>query len=84
MVGNLFEWVEDWGPRSTNFGAWGAVVSPTGDTQGLSGAGTTGEPGAFIRGGNFGSGTGAGPLSILGGIEPSRTNDSGIGFRCAR
>jgi formylglycine-generating enzyme required for sulfatase activity len=84
MVGNLFEWVEDWVPRSVGFGAWNAGVSPTGDTQGLDGAATTGEPGAFLRGGNFGSGTSAGPLSILAGIEPSRSGDSGIGFRCAR
>ena len=85
MVGNVFEWVADWVPRSTGCGSWPASVSPTpsADQQCLAGAATTGELGALIRGGNYASGTLAGPLTILGLYGPS-TASAGIGFRCAR
>ena len=83
MVGNLYEWVADWVPRSTACGTWSAGVSPTGDDQCLAGAATTGEPGALLRGGFFANGTDAGPLAVLGDDEPS-FSFSGIGFRCAR
>jgi Sulfatase-modifying factor enzyme 1 len=63
MVGNLWAWVADWVPRSNACGSWGAV-SPTGDHQCLAGAATTGEPGALLRGGYFGSGANAGPLAV--------------------
>ncbi len=82
MVGNLYEWVADWVPRSTACGTWRAGVSPTGDLQCLAGAATTGEPGALLRGGRF-LGAGAGPLSVVGVSEPS-SSESVTGFRCAR
>jgi formylglycine-generating enzyme required for sulfatase activity len=83
MVGNLNEWVADWVPRSTGCGTWSAGVSPTGDFQCLAGAATTDEPGALLRGGYFGGGTGAGPLSVVGLVEPSVAAAT-VGFRCAR
>jgi formylglycine-generating enzyme required for sulfatase activity len=84
MVGNLFEWVADWAPRSPVCGGrWSAGVSPTGDLQCLAGAATTGEPGALIRGGVFFDSTSAGPLSVAGDNGPSNAS-GGIGFRCAR
>jgi formylglycine-generating enzyme required for sulfatase activity len=83
MVGNLFEWVADWAPHSTTCGAWNAVASPTGDDQCFAGAATTGAPGALLRGGNFNSGTNAGPLAVAGNIEPSSAPVR-VGFRCAR
>jgi hypothetical protein len=83
MVGNLYEWVGDWVPRSTACGTWSAGVSPTGDDQCLVGAATTGEPGALLRGGNFGSGASAGPLAVFGSFGPSDAFN-GFGFRCAR
>src|SRR5262249_34248296 len=83
MVGNLYEWVADWVPRSTGCAAWSVSVSPTGDDQCLAGAETTGEPAALVRGGAFLSGTLAGPLAILGSVPPSLPTVS-IGFRCAR
>jgi hypothetical protein len=83
MVGNLYEWVGDWVPRSTlPCGSWSAGVSPTDDHQCLVGASTSGEPGALLRGGVFGSGAGAGPLAVLDG-EPSLSSNY-LGFRCAR
>ena len=83
MVGNLWEWVADWVPRSTTCGMWSAGVSPTGDYQCLAGADTTGAPGALLRGGFFANGTVAGPLSVFGVSGPSDATN-GIGFRCAR
>lgn len=83
MVGNLYEWVADWVPRSTACGTWTAGVSPTGDLQCLAGAATTGEPGALLRGGSFNVGSDAGPLSVRGFDEPSISFGS-VGFRCAR
>ena len=83
MVGNLNEWVADWVPRSTACGTWSGGVSPTGDDQCLGGAATTGELGALLRGGSFFYGTGAGPLAVSGGTEPSFATDF-FGFRCAR
>jgi formylglycine-generating enzyme required for sulfatase activity len=87
MVGNLYEWLADWVPRSTACGTWSAGVSPTGDDQCLAGAATTGEPGALVRGGNFiggfGGGKSAGPFQVNGFNEPSGSN-GGFGFRCAR
>jgi formylglycine-generating enzyme required for sulfatase activity len=83
MVGNLYEWVADWVPRSTACGTWSAGVSPTGDQQCLAGAATTGEPGALLRGGYFSLGTIAGPLTVLGNFEPSYARND-FGFRCAR
>jgi hypothetical protein len=84
MVGNLIEWVADWVPRSTGgCGTWSAGVSPTIDAQCLVGAATTGEPGALLRGGGFGNGATAGPLTVDGFVGPSDAYGS-VGFRCAR
>jgi formylglycine-generating enzyme required for sulfatase activity len=83
MVGNLYEWVADWVPRSTACGTWSAGVSPTGDDQCLAGAATTGEPGPLIRGGAFVQGPTAGPLTVAGFDEASFSSIA-IGFRCAR
>jgi formylglycine-generating enzyme required for sulfatase activity len=83
MVGNVYEWVADWVPRATGCGSWSPGVSPTGDELCLTEAATTGEPGALIRGGFFGSGPLAGPHAVLGSNEPSGLNAI-VGFRCAR
>jgi formylglycine-generating enzyme required for sulfatase activity len=82
MVGNVHEWVAEWVPRSTACGAWSAGLSATGDLQCLGGAAVAGEPGALLRGGSFGNGTGAGPLMISGFEAPVAFNS--VGFRCAR
>ena len=83
MVGNLYEWVADWVPRSTTCGSWSPAVSPTDDDQCIAGAAATGEPGALLRGGSFVSGALAGPLAVLGTNPPSGSNGT-VGFRCAR
>ncbi|MGH8656467.1 MAG: SUMF1/EgtB/PvdO family nonheme iron enzyme [Gammaproteobacteria bacterium] len=79
MVGNLFEWVADWVPRSTVLtGSW----SGSDDLQGLAGTATEGEPGALLRGGFFEFGAASGPLAV-GTREPSFST-ANAGFRCAR
>ncbi len=83
MVGNLYEWVAEWVPRSTACGGWDPEVSPTGDSQCLAGAETTDEPGALLRGGEVGDGTFAGPLTVTGQGEVAGDYE-GVGFRCAR
>jgi formylglycine-generating enzyme required for sulfatase activity len=84
MVGNLYEWVADWVPRSAACGTWSVGVSPTADQQCLAGAETTGEPGALLRGGTFFvPSTLAGPLAVFGTVGPSFAVGS-VGFRCAR
>src|SRR5215472_18194389 len=85
MVGNLAEWVADWVPRSLPecVNLWSADASPSGDFQCLFGASDAGEPGALVRGGEFGSMTFAGPLTLYGNVPPSGSFNV-VGFRCAR
>jgi hypothetical protein len=66
-VGNVYEWVADWVPRSTACGSW----SGSSDEQCLAGAATTGEPGALVRGGLFSDGSSAGPFAVGGSGPPS-------------
>jgi hypothetical protein len=84
MVGNEFEWVADWVPRSSGVceGSWSPGLSPTEDWQCLVGLELTGGPGALVRGGGYFLG-GAGPLAVFGVLEPSNSDEL-IGFRCAR
>jgi formylglycine-generating enzyme required for sulfatase activity len=83
MVGNLYEWVADWVARSTACGMWSVGVSSTSDSQCLSGAATTGEPAALLRGGSFTAGSNAGPLSVDADLGLSLTS-ANLGFRCTR
>jgi formylglycine-generating enzyme required for sulfatase activity len=82
MVGNVYEWVADWVPRSTlGCPQWASFSD---DEMCLTGASATANgPGALLRGGTFEHGTLAGPLTVQGEFEPSRAVDS-FGFRCAR
>ena len=82
MVGNVGEWVADWVPLSTACGSW----TGSSNYQCLAGAATTGEPGALIRGGDYGDADAAGPLAVIGVNPPSFSYFSGgsVGFRCAR
>jgi hypothetical protein len=80
-VGNLYEWVADWVPRSTACPGWGGFSN---DDMCLSGASTTANgPGALIRGGYFSFGSGSGPFTVNGDYEPWNSGDA-VGFRCAR
>ncbi len=81
MVGNVYEWVADWVPRSTACGGWGGFSD---DDQCLSGAATTGPPGALLRGGSFQNGPFAGVFYVNGAMEPNAFGAESIGFRCGR
>jgi Sulfatase-modifying factor enzyme 1 len=81
MVGNVWEWVADWMPRSTACGFWDPGFGSD-DMQCIGGAATSGEPGALIRGGYFGGGASAGPFAVDASRQPSSTAD--FGFRGAR
>jgi formylglycine-generating enzyme required for sulfatase activity len=81
MVGNLYEWVADWVPRSTTCPGWGSFSD---DNMCLSGASTTADgPGALLRGGDYGHFAAAGPLTVSASFGPTVWGVS-IGFRCAR
>ncbi len=80
MVGNAYEWVADWVPRSTVCTGWASFSD---DSMCLAGADTATGPGALLRGGTFDRGTDAGPLDVSGGARPSLSNLY-LGFRCAR
>jgi formylglycine-generating enzyme required for sulfatase activity len=83
LVGNVFEWVADWVPRSTGCGSWGTFSD---DWQCLAGAAApspTTQPGALLRGGLFADGTKAGVFAVVGVNQPSHAG-SGVGFRCGR
>ena len=85
LVGNLFEWVADWVPQSTDCAP---VLFGTGDFNCLAGASTAAGPGALIRGGDFGApllggGTNSGVFAVSGAINASLAFE-GIGFRAAR
>ena len=81
MGGNLHEWVADWVPQSTGCPGWGGFSN---DVMCLSGASTTAlGPGALLRSGYFDGGSLAGPLAVLGSLEPSFSLKD-FGFRCAR
>jgi formylglycine-generating enzyme required for sulfatase activity len=81
MVGNLWEWVEDWGAPATT--CTPELFSGTGDLNCLAGASTTSGPAALIRGGSFLGGASAGVFAVYGLGQPSRTFLD-VGVRCAR
>jgi len=76
MVGNLWEWVADWVPRSTACADWGAFSD---DFMCLAGASTDSGPGALIRGGTFPSASSPGS-SRCAGAASRRTRAASSGF----
>jgi hypothetical protein len=81
MVGNTWEWVADWVPRSPNApGSWGPFSD---DWQILVGAETTGAPGALVRGASRFDHQQAGVFAVQADFSPSFQTGN-FGFRCAR
>ena len=88
MVGNVKEWVADWGDLANSCTRWttSAPDIPGGDFScfgGSGGGGSNSLPGAYIRGGSFVDGSGAGVFEADARLDPSR-HFNNIGFRCAR
>ena len=81
MVGNVWEWVADWVPRSTGCGTWSPGVSPTADDQCLAGADTEGEPGALLRGGDWGVFSAGGSAGADGDLRLRRALDQAVQHR---
>ena len=81
MVGNVWEFVADWGPANTTVVP--ALFDGTGDGNAMGGASEIRGPGALVRGGDFDEGTLAGVFEVVGFLEPSSA-DITVGFRCAR
>jgi formylglycine-generating enzyme required for sulfatase activity len=81
MVGNLYEWVADWGDVASGCDTWSPAFG--GDITCMGGAGTINFPGALLRGGFWALGSNVGVFVVDGGLDPSNA-DSDIGFRCAR
>lgn len=71
----------DWVPQSTT--CVPELFAATGDANCLAGASTALGPGALLRGGDFGLGTGAGVFAVNGSGTPSGAS-SFFGFRAAR
>jgi len=87
MVGNVWEWVGNWGDFANNgctdWTAGGGIAGQ--DLSCLGGDGSTPParlPGALIRGGDWDEGEQAGVFAVSGDRPPSNTNQF-IGFRCA-
>jgi formylglycine-generating enzyme required for sulfatase activity len=83
MVGNVFEWVEDWADQATGCGNWPSSFGTDRTCFGDGGSPSSGFPAALVRGGTFDLGTGAGIFAVDALDDPS-TSTGIIGFRCAR
>ncbi len=88
LVGNVDEWVAEWGDRANPFCAdWtGETGIAGGDFGCVGGNGSTPSariPGAWFRGGTALTGTFAGVFAVSSVPLPS-FSDAAVGFRCAR
>lgn len=88
MVGNAFEWVADWMPRSSGCGSWSGVAGGLFDLDlsCMNGAANDNLPGALIRG-SARNGLGVsgenGVFSVDDEAHPSDVFNT-VGFRCGR
>jgi formylglycine-generating enzyme required for sulfatase activity len=94
MVGNVAEWVQDWGPLATTGTTWAGFGPAFGDDASHIGGAPAGAfyglPGGTVRGGSYRPGSagqfaGAGVYAIDQNGAPASFGDTTAnGFRCAR
>jgi hypothetical protein len=82
MVGNVWEWVANWGDVANGCTQWSASFGSDVSCMGGPGSGWSNLPGALIRGGLWVNGEAAGVFAVSG-ADPSFSADA-LGFRCAR
>jgi formylglycine-generating enzyme required for sulfatase activity len=83
MVGNLEEWVADWGDLANSCVNWNASFGSDFSCVGGPGLGNSNFPAALLRGGRFTYSTNAGVFAIASNVDPSTVGNI-FGFRCAR
>jgi hypothetical protein len=84
MVGNVWEWVGDWGDRAQGCQTWPAAFGSDVSCIGEGASESLKLPGAFTRGGHWSDGTFAGVFAVSTALGiPSRAEGE-LGFRCAR
>ena len=81
MVGNVWEWVGDWGDLGTACTPWPATFGS--DASCVGGPGPSNLPSAWFRGGSRQSLTEAGVFAVNGRNIPAFSG-SEVGFRCVR
>jgi hypothetical protein len=83
MVGNVGEWVADWGDFANGCTQWSGSFGSDLSCVGGPGSGASNLPGALHRGGLWFDGTIAGVFAVEANQRPSDSYNS-VGFRCAR
>lgn len=83
MVGNVWEWVGDWGDLAQGCTNWPAGFGSDFSCVGDGTATGATLPGALFRGGGWTDGAGAGVFAVGGNGGPAVAG-SDVGFRCAR
>ena len=83
MVGNVSEWVAEWGDVANGCTNWPASFGSDVSCVGGPGSGFSNLPGAFFRGGSWRNGSNAGVFAVDSSNDPSLSYLN-LGFRCAR
>jgi formylglycine-generating enzyme required for sulfatase activity len=83
MVGNVWEWVGDWGDFAQSCAFWSSTFGDDFSCVGDGIASGATLPGALFRGGAWNSVSGAGVFAVRGDFDPL-LQVSRFGFRCAR
>lgn len=84
MVGNLWEWVAEWGDLANGCTSWSGSFGSNGSCVGGPGVGHSNLPGALIRGGSWDSGTPFAGVFAVNALNNPSDAFLFVGFRCTR